>query len=67
MSSVDSLQGDALQQAVEVAVLKKGLDTEEMKGEAAVRLIEESGQAVAPTRVRPGGNPDLGNLIDVYI
>lgn len=67
MSSVGALKGEALQQAVEVAVLRKGLDVQEAQGEAAVQLIEQAGAAAAPRRVRAGGHPDLGNLIDTYM
>lgn len=66
MSSVGSLKGEALQQAIDVAVMKKGLETAEMEGEAAVDLIEQAGDVAAPT-LRAGGHPDLGNLIDTYI
>ncbi len=67
MSSVGPLKGEALQQAIEVAVLRKGLDAQEMEGEAAVKLIEQAGTAAAPGPLRSGGHPDLGNLIDTYI
>ncbi len=67
MSSVGPLKGEALQQAIEVAVMKKGLDNVEMQGEAAVQLIEDAGQVAAPTRAVKAGHPDLGNLIDTYI
>jgi hypothetical protein len=67
MSPVGPLRGEALQQAVDVAVLKKGLDNMEMQGEATVKLIEEAGEAAAPKTVRAAKHPDLGNLIDTYI
>ena len=69
MSEIGSLKGEALHQAVEVAVLRKGLDAAEMEGEAAVKLIDQSGEVAAspPAKIRPGGHPDLGNLIDTYI
>ena len=67
MSSVGALNGEALQQAVEVAVMRKGLDAQEAQGEASVKLIEQAGEVAAPQRVRAGGHPDLGNLIDTYI
>ena len=66
MSSVGSLQGEALQQAIEVAVMKKGLDAAEMQGEAAVELIEQAA-AVAPPPVVAPGRGHLGNLIDTYM
>jgi hypothetical protein len=65
MSSVGPVNGDALQQAIDVAVLRKGLDAQEMEGQASVQLIEQAGAAAAPRRA--GGHPDLGNLIDTYI
>ncbi len=69
MSDISSIKGEALHQAVEVAVLRKGLDAAEMEGEAAVRLIDQAGEVTvqSPPKVRPGGHPDLGNLIDTYI
>lgn len=67
MSSVGPLKGEALQQAIDVAVLKKGIENTEMQGEAAVQLIEEAGQAAQQTRAVKAGHPDLGNLIDTYI
>ena len=67
MSSVGAVSGEALQQAVDVAVLRKGLDVQEAQGEATVQMIEQAGAAAAPQRVRAGGHPDLGNLIDTYI
>jgi len=66
-SAVGPLKGEALQQAVEIAVMRKGLDAVEMEGEAAVELIEQAGQIAPPRRARGGGHPDLGNLIDTYI
>ena len=67
MSAVGSLRGEALQQAVDVAILKKGIDAEKMQGEAAVQLIEDAGQAVQTQSVRSPKHPDLGHLIDTYI
>jgi hypothetical protein len=67
MSAVGPLKGEALAQAIDVAVMKKGLDNVEMQGEAAVKLIEDAGQAAAPRAVRAPKHPDLGNLIDTYI
>jgi hypothetical protein len=68
MSSIGSLKGEALNQAIDVAVMKKGLEAAEMEGEAAVSLIEQAGEvAPPPTPLRSSGHPDLGNLIDTYI
>jgi hypothetical protein len=67
MSSVGPLKGEALQQAIDVAVLRKGLDAQEMEGEASIKLIEQAGSVAAPRPLRGGGHPDLGNLIDTYI
>ncbi|MCP4604067.1 MAG: putative motility protein [Proteobacteria bacterium] len=66
MSSVGSLKGEAVQQAIDVAVLRKGLDVAEMQGEAAVELIENSGVDVAPPPVTPK-SLHLGQLIDTYM
>ena len=67
MSAVGPLKGEALAQAIDVAVMKKGLENVEMQGEAAVQLIENAGQTAAPPPVRSAKHPDLGNLIDTYI
>jgi hypothetical protein len=67
MSSIGPLKGEALQQAIDVAVVKKGLDNVEMQGEAAVKLIDDAGQAAQPKAVRSAKHPDLGHLIDTYI
>lgn len=67
MSAVGSLRGEALQQAVDVAVLKKRLDAEKMQEEAAVRLIEDAGQVAETQSARSPKHPDLGRLIDIYI
>lgn len=67
MSSISPLRGEALQQAVDVAVLRKGLDAQKMEGEAAVQLIEQADAASPPQPMRSGNHPDLGNLIDTYI
>ena len=66
MSSVENLRGEALAQAIDVAVLRKGLDTVEAQGEAAVELIEEAGEVVeqAPLKAHSG---ELGQLIDIYM
>ncbi len=66
MSSIGNIEGEAFQQAVDVAVLRKGLDVAEMQGEAAVELIESAGDAAAPPPVMPKGLR-MGQLIDVYI
>ncbi|MCP4680013.1 MAG: putative motility protein [Deltaproteobacteria bacterium] len=66
MSSVQNLRGEALAQAVEVAVLKEGLDTAKVQGEAAVKLIEEAGDAVPKPPV-VAKNPALGQLVDFYM
>ena len=67
MSSVGPLKGEALQQAIEVAVVKKGIENVEMQGEAAVQLIEDAGEVARTQRAVRAGHPDLGNLIDTYI
>ena len=51
MSSIGSLKGEALDQAIEVAVMKKGLEAAEMEGEAAVALIEQAGEVAPPQRL----------------
>ncbi len=61
---ITNLKGEALQQAVEVAVLRKGLDTIEAQGEAAVELIEQAGVPAPPVLAK---NPALGQLIDTYM
>jgi len=67
MSAVGPLKGEALAQAIDVAVMKKGLENVEMQGEAAVELIENAGETSHPRAVKAAKHPDLGNLIDTYI
>lgn len=58
------LNPDALHLSMEVATLRKGLDTMKMKGDAAVDLIESAGAAAPP--VRAASPSHLGNLVDFY-
>jgi len=66
MSDISAVKGEALRQAVDVAVLREGLDTMEMQGEAAVELIESAGDVIqeAPP---PPQSLHSGQLIDIYI
>jgi hypothetical protein len=66
MNSISNLKGEALATAIDVAVLKKGFDAQKIEGQAAVELIEESGD-VAPPKRAAGQGPHLGQLIDIYV
>jgi len=66
MSSVENLKGEALAQAIDVAVLRKGLDVVEAQGEAAVELIEQAGEVASQAPVR-AHSAELGQLIDFYM
>ncbi|MDJ0762195.1 MAG: putative motility protein [Myxococcota bacterium] len=65
MGSVDKVSGEVLGQAIDVAVLRKGLDVMEANGEAAVELIESAGEV---TQKAPpiSKSPHLGQLVDFY-
>ncbi|MBN2804321.1 MAG: putative motility protein [Deltaproteobacteria bacterium] len=55
-----------LGQAFQVAVARKQLDSISMEGEAAVKLIESSGQMATPkSNYTPP--PGLGSMIDVHM
>lgn len=68
MSSI-SLKGELLGRALDVAVAKKGLETVEMQGEAAVQLIEQAGEVAKTAKAPPvrAHASHLGRLIDTYI
>ncbi|MBN2340104.1 MAG: putative motility protein [Deltaproteobacteria bacterium] len=52
--------------AIDVAMMKKQKDMIEQQGEAAVELIQSSGN-VAPPPAQMVSPPGIGSLIDVYI
>ena len=62
---VGSVGGGAstLEQAA-VSMAKKSQDIEKIEGEAAVKLIEGSGQAISPNPVPAPGQP--GSTLSVY-
>ncbi len=66
MSDVSAVKGEALRQAVDVAVLREGLDAMEMQGEAAVELIESAGDVVEEPPPVPQ-SLHSGQLIDIYV
>ena len=55
-----------LMEMIDVAVMRKGLDSQKMQGEAAVKLIEEAGE-VAPAPPPSARGAGLGQLIDIYV
>lgn len=63
MSSVEA-SPEMVRSMIDVAVMKKGIDSQKVQGEAAVKLIEEAGEAVPQPVV--ARSSELGQMIDVY-
>lgn len=57
------LSPDALRLSMEVATLRKGLDSMEMQGEAAVALIDS---VPTPAPIRVASPSHLGTMVDFY-
>ncbi len=65
IGAISAMQNAAVRQAIEVAVMRQGLDVQEAQGEAAVQLIEEAGQVTQAASAALAS--DTGQLIDVYL
>lgn len=51
---------------IQAALLRKTQDVQEVKGEAAIKLIEQSSQAVQVAQTASSAHPHVGSLLDVY-
>jgi hypothetical protein len=65
MSSIGSIGSGQTRQAIEVAVLKKELDAEEIKGEAVQKLIEQAAETVEPVATDP--DAQVGQQLDIFV
>ncbi len=65
MSSIGSIGSGATRQAVEVAVLKKELEAEEVKGEAIKEMVEQNAENVEPVANDPDAH--VGQQLDIFV
>ena len=65
LGAISSMKNQALRQAMEIAVMREGLDAQKAEGEAAVKLIEAAGQVsrAAATSL----SSSSGQYVDRYI
>ena len=51
---------------LQAAILRKSKEVQEVQGQAAVKLIEQTSDVAAQTRAASSAHPRVGSTLDIY-